>query len=74
MALRSALFLKVRLEVHGFEAVGTNKAFPVQFLERKAAFLCLAQIPLGGSYILLLLFHFSTLWLCFAVLVCMSSC
>lgn len=39
--------MKLRLEVHGFEAVGTNKAFPVQFLERKAAFLCLAQIPLG---------------------------
>lgn len=40
-------FLKLRLEVHSFEAVGANKAFPEQFLERKAAFLCLVQVPLG---------------------------
>lgn len=61
VALRSALFLKLRLEVHGFEAVGANKAFPVQFLERKAAFLCLAQIPLGVA---IFFSCFSTFLLC----------
>lgn len=66
-SIRSALFLKLRLEVHGFEAVGANKAFPEQFLEGKAAVLCLAQIHLGVS---IFFFCFSIFLLCVYFLQC----